>query len=435
VKEGKDVKNRLLIFITLIVGVWFSVDAFGPWKNKRYTKAHTDKMLALTMDAYAATVAATEPKSAAAETTEDNFDSATDDDEEFAQDADEEVLDEESDEPAEVATSVRKMDIDVEVKRQKIIDLVDKGAAYLQKQTVADAMHAFSHDKKFVNGELYLFVYDTNGTCLSHGQESGLIWQNLYGLKDHYGTLIIQEIIKTAQAAPGWITYQWRGATKVAYVRTVRKDGKEFVIGSGYYPHSKEDAVVSMVRGAVALFKEIMTQGRSKDEAFSTLSYPLGRFVFGDLYLYALDFDGMHYAHGALPGLIGTNGWNYKDARGKYVNQEIISRLKETSGGIWCEYLSRGASKITYAEKVTDSTGKNYFIACGYYPGSDRTQVENLVKKGYRFMKASGKSAAVREFSDTGSPDYRFGDLFLFVYDMKGVCVAHGSNLGWGQSV
>ena len=43
-------------------------------------------------------------------------------------------------------------------------------------------------------------------------------------------------------------------------------------------------------------------------------------------------------------------------------------------------------------------------------------------------MKASGVSAAVKEFTDKSINTYRLGDLYLFVYDMKGKCIAHGGN-------
>ena len=294
------------------------------------------------------------------------------------------------------------------------------------------AFNAFTHDKRFVKGELYLLVIDISkhdqGIIVAEGQEKSLIWQDLYNLRDTYGTYIVRAIIDKAKQGGGWVTYQWRNATKDSYVKQVKKGNKTYVIGAGYYPHSKPDAVVNLVKSAVSLFNQVKAAGHPKDEAFSTISYPLGRFVYGDLYLYALDFNGTVYAHGDLPGLIGVNDWNYKDATGKYVNQEIISKLKnsEFGSGIWMDYMSKNAPKRAYAEKVVDSQGKLFFIACGYYPTADRAQVIELVKKGYVYMKGNGRSAATKAFSDKRSNTFRYGDLYLFVYDLKGLTIAHG---------
>lgn len=325
--------------------------------------------------------------------------------------------------------SWKKEDFDVEAKRKEVIDLVEAGIAYFKEHELENVLNTFTHEKDFVKGELYLFLYDIKGNCLAHGQQAELLWQDLFNLQDNYGAYVIQEIINKAKAGGGWITYKWRGATKVSYVKEVSKLGKQYVIGSGYYPHSKEDAVVNLVKGAVALFNNTIKEGRSKEDAFSTFSYPGGRFVLGDLYLYAISFDGVHVAHGDRSGLIGISGWNYRDATGKYVNQEIINKLKETSHGIWVEYISRRASKRTYAEKITDAKGNHYFIACGYYPEANRDSAVELVRNGYRFMKAHGLSQSVDDFNDRKNDTFRYGDLDLFVYDLEGTCRADGNNL------
>jgi len=54
-------------------------------------------------------------------------------------------------------------------------------------------------------------------------------------------------------------------------------------------------------------------------------------------------------------------------------------------------------------------------------------EAEALVKKAVTFLKANGKDKAFAEFND---PKGKFvaGDLYIFVYDMTGKCVAHGSN-------
>ena len=265
---------------------------------------------------------------------------------------------------------------------------MNDGLAYVKANAFDKAMNAFTHGRDFIRGELYIFVYDTNGFQFASGLDERYIWKNWINQRDVFGTYMVQEMIKKASEGGGWLTYQWRNATKVSYVKSFTKDGKEYVIGAGYYPHSKRDVVIGLVKAAVAYFNDIvLKKGFLVDEVFSTLSYPAGRFVMGDLYLYAVDFNGQMMANGDRPGLIGTNVLNTKDAEGKFVNQEIINRLKNSNEGIWIEYRSKNATKLTYAEKVHDQSGKAYFIACGYYPPATPNKAVDLVKNGYEFLK------------------------------------------------
>lgn len=315
-------------------------------------------------------------------------------------------------------------------KRKQVVALVEEGLAFVKSNPFDKAMSAFTHSRDFIRGELYIFVYDSNGVQFASGLDERFIWRNWYNQRDMFGTYMVREMIKKGKEGGGWVTYQWRNATKVSYVKSFTKDGHEYVMGAGYYPHSKRDIVIGLVKAAVAYFTDVViNQGFLVDEVFSTLSYPAGRFVTGDLYLYAVDFKGQMMANGNRPGLIGTNVLNVKDSEGKLVNQEIIDRLKNSSEGVWIEYRSRNANKLTYAEKIVDKDGREYFVACGYYPTATPEKAVDLVKSGYEFMKTHGLSAAVSEFSSRQSDNFRYGDLYLTVWNMKGVVVANGANL------
>lgn len=325
--------------------------------------------------------------------------------------------------------SLENEKFDAETKRKQVIDLVERGMEYLKKNVPSQVFKAFSHTDEFKDGELYLFVYTDKGICLAHGQDSSFIWKNQIELRDSFGTPIIQAIIDKANNGGGWITYQWRNATKVSYVQEVKKDDQRYIIGAGYYPHSKKDGVVSLVKGAVALFNDLKEKGRPSSEAFSTFNYPMGRFVNGNLYLFAMDFTGIMMSQADRPGLVGINSLDTKDDDGKFPNKEIINKLKATpNDGVWVTYMSKRAKKWTYAERVEDEEGKNYFIAAGFYPDADREAAVDLVKKGYTYFKAHGVSIAREDFSSKSNYEFRYGDLYLAVYDTKGKCIANGEN-------
>jgi cytochrome c len=50
-----------------------------------------------------------------------------------------------------------------------------------------------------------------------------------------------------------------------------------------------------------------------------------------------------------------------------------------------------------------------------------------MVKKAIEFIKANGKDKAYAEFSNPKGA-FKDRDLYIFVFDMKGACLAHGAN-------
>lgn len=322
------------------------------------------------------------------------------------------------------------LDFEEPVKRKEVKKLVRQGIEYLRNHTLQEAAHAFSYTKQFLLGDLNLFIVNSRGCVFADGDNTPLLWHNLYETKDNFGILFVQQMIQVARSGGGWVTYEWHGATKQSYVEKIVKNGQEYIIGAGYFPHSKMDQVVSLVKGAAALARDFIKRGDDVEKAYSVMSYPgSNEFTRGDLYIYGLDETGVQVAHGERQGLIGTNALEYRDAKGMYVNKEIFAALeKNPDGGVWIEYVSKGSRKRAYAELIVGKNGKKYFVACGYYPDIEKEHALDLVKKGYAFMKTNGKSASVKSFSDIRDPEFHKGDLYLSVYDMKGICIADGKN-------
>lgn len=314
-------------------------------------------------------------------------------------------------------------------KRDDVVALVKRGVAFFKEHSIEEIGLAFTHTSEFVFGELYLFVYGMQGRVYAHGQQAELLWKNLYDSRDSFGVYYIREMLEKAKNGGGWVDYEWRGATKVSYVELVTKGDISYMVGCGYHPHIKSDVVVNLVKGAVTMFNQKTAAGSSVSDAMSEFSYPLGKFIVGDLYIYAYDFEGNLYANGDRPGLIGINRINYTDDRGKKLIQEMITKLKETSKGIWIDYIFNGVFKRAYAEKVTGLDGKPYFIACGYYPEINRDDAIDLVRRGYQEIKKVGGDVAFKIISDRQDLTFHKGGLYLVVYDMEGLCLAHGSNV------
>jgi signal transduction histidine kinase len=319
-------------------------------------------------------------------------------------------------------------DIDIEKQRKECVELVEKGLDLLKKTSLDQACSIMSNSPEFVKGEKYIYLFDLQGTCLMHGQDEHLIWRNIAELKDRYDKSIMENVLSMAKMGGGWTTYRWRNATKNTYVRTVEKEGKTYVIGTGFYPHSKRASVESMVKSAVALFDDAMKRGETASSVFSLLGYQAGPYVFGDLYFFALDFDGKIVVQGDLPDLVGKSAWDAADEEGKKINQLIIKELQQRQEheGVWIDYKSKRALKRTYAEKVVDNKGKQYFIACGYYPEVDRKSVIDLVRQAFRYLKSQGLSEAVKAFNTDRL--FRYGNLSVQLFTMKGICLANGEH-------
>lgn len=314
--------------------------------------------------------------------------------------------------------------------QKRVIAYVEDAITFFEQHSVEESFRAFMHDTKFATGGMSVFVLNQDAILLAKGGSPQQIWRDESKITDKYGTTISRNIVKVALGGGGWVHYQDRNANKIVYARAVKKGGTSYIIGSGFFPHAVRDEVISLVNGAADFFNSVIERKGMPYEAFSTFSYPLGRFVRGSLYLYALDFKGIIVAQGDVPGLIGQSAWDYKDSDGKLVNQEIIAQLKKVpyGKGVWVDYVSKNALKKAYARKVRDGQGKEYFIACGYYPDADRDQVKRLVAEGYRYLKSVGVTQAAQDFSSPTEKKFFYGDLALYLYDMKGNVVAHGNN-------
>jgi cytochrome c len=51
-----------------------------------------------------------------------------------------------------------------------------------------------------------------------------------------------------------------------------------------------------------------------------------------------------------------------------------------------------------------------------------------MTKKAIAFLKAHGQDKAFAEFSNPANASFHQRDLYVYVYDMKGVCLVNGAN-------
>ena len=167
-----------------------------------------------------------------------------------------------------------------------------------------------------------------------------------------------------------------------------------------------------------------------REIAFAEFTNPEGRFVDGDMYIYALDTKGTMLAHGANEMFVGQEWIDVKDSGGKSFVKEILEIAKLKGSG-WVEYkwydleVRQTLPKAVYFQKVDE-----VIICSGVYPRqSKRTRRDAMdwVGRAVDFYNGAGRWVSLAEFTN---PRGQFvdGEMYIFALDSKGIMLAHGAN-------
>jgi cytochrome c len=89
--------------------------------------------------------------------------------------------------------------------------MVKKAIEFIKANGKEKAFAAFNDPKgKFVDGDLYVMVYDLTGKCVSHGANPKMIGKDLIDMKDAEGKLFVKERVDLAKTkGKGWQNYKW----------------------------------------------------------------------------------------------------------------------------------------------------------------------------------------------------------------------------------
>ncbi|MDD1679955.1 MAG: cache domain-containing protein [Methanomicrobiales archaeon] len=176
---------------------------------------------------------------------------------------------------------------------------------------------------------------------------------------------------------------------------------------------------------------------QGKEAAITEFNNQSGRFVKGELYIFAYDLEGNTLALPFQPDQLGKNRWNLTDAHGNHPTQENIHAAQ--SGGDFVHYFYLDPTdnntvkpKLSYAMQVD----QDWIIGSGIYNpneedpfvrvGEDPQVRENLtsfVQEAIMYAREQGKVAALQEFNNRNGTFIR-GDLYIFAFDYKGTNLA-----------
>jgi cytochrome c len=121
------------------------------------------------------------------------------------------------------------------------VAMVKKASALIKSGGKEKAFAAIADpaNKDFHDRDLYIYVYDLNGVAVAHGNKPKMVGQNLAGMKDGDGKLMIKEMIELAKApaGKGWVDFKWPNPVtkaiehKSGYIERV----DDILVGSGIY--------------------------------------------------------------------------------------------------------------------------------------------------------------------------------------------------------
>jgi signal transduction histidine kinase len=136
-----------------------------------------------------------------------------------------------------------------------------------------------------------------------------------------------------------------------------------FVLPAAAAEFGTKDEAIAMVKRVQEKFKK-----DGADATFKAVSDPSSKdFHDRDLYPFVYDLNGVNFAHGARPVLIGKDLMGLKDQDGVYLIQEMV-KIANGPGSGWVNYkwpnplTNKIEDKTSYVEKMG-----NYFVGVGAY--------------------------------------------------------------------
>ena len=264
---------------------------------------------------------------------------------------------------------------------ESLVAFVERAYEYAHVHGQEAALLEFNNQSgRFVDGELYIFAYDSMGTTLALPFQPGVIGTSRWNITDANGTAYIQDAVAVAQDGGGFIRYLYADPAdnftvkeKLSYVMMV--DGN-WLIGAGIYDPQDDSPVVKVgtdprVRESLKSFVgEAIAYARTNgtEEALQEFNDINGTFVRGNLYIYAFDYNGTTLALPYQPHLVGTDLSGLQDPFGvNYTRIEIF--LAQHGGGfVFYHYPNPSGNmtlepKMSYVEGVDDT----WWVGAGVY--------------------------------------------------------------------
>ena len=123
---------------------------------------------------------------------------------------------------------------------ETLVAFVDSAATYAKTNGKEKALAEFNNPNgSFVNGELYIYAYDFNGTTLAHPFNPEKVGVNRLNEPDAHGGLFITDLRNMARNGNGFVRFYYinpvHNRTVEAKLGYVEKIDNGWFLGSGIY--------------------------------------------------------------------------------------------------------------------------------------------------------------------------------------------------------
>lgn len=249
---------------------------------------------------------------------------------------------------------------------KRAVKLLERAVKHVEAKGEA-ALADFSRQGPYVDRDLYVYALASDGRFLaSGGSSAALIGQNVATTTDAAGKAFFREMLDIAAArGEGRVEYRWLNPAdqrEEPKVTLFRKVGDTIVAVGFYAPRATAAQARTMLDEAAAALT------RDGSAALAEFQKVGGRYIQDDLYVFVVDMaDGRFLAHGATPALVGRDGRELRDPKGKAIITDMINVAgKKGSGELDYAWRNPTTSKIeskhTYFRAVD---GK--LLGVGYY--------------------------------------------------------------------
>ncbi len=250
---------------------------------------------------------------------------------------------------------------------------VENAYIYANKVGEEKALSEFNNPNgDFIDGELYIFAYDMNGTVLALPYQPDLIGENRWYLQDTTGIKYVQRAIAQAQLGGGFVYSLYENPNnnfvselKLSYVMSVNDT---WYLGSGIYLHNQSSYPAINLDWQKR--EELVRQVRNMDYLSNVEGIPAVTDLINDpdsdlygqegLYPFAISGDGTLLAYSMNPSLVGTNQLSMHNSYGMSIMRGIIS-LSNQGGGlmyskVWNPETMKETYVLIYVEPADDET-------------------------------------------------------------------------------
>jgi signal transduction histidine kinase len=267
----------------------------------------------------------------------------------------------------------------------ELVKFVESAVAYAKEGGKEQALKEFNNKTgSFVNGELYIFAIDLNGTGLASLPKPDWIGKDSLNAKDPNGVLFNKNEIEALKRDPenGFFNYlifpnpahNNKNELKLAYLK---KASDNWFVGSGIYlsnisasfDRKERDDLVTHVNEALKFARE-----NGKQNSLEVFNDPKGNFTRDGRYIFAAEYGGKCLAQPFQPELIGKNRLDEKDPNGVKISR-LASDVARQGNGFYYAIYPDPSRNMTPALKLNYATDVDgiWWLGSGIYAKGEET--------------------------------------------------------------